>query len=31
MPVDPSENRQKIKAEKKLSAANSFELVAREW
>ena len=30
-PIDPSENRQKIKTEKKLSAANSFELVAREW
>lgn len=30
-PIDPSENRKKIKADKKLSAANSFELVAREW
>ncbi len=30
-PIDPSENRQKIKTEKKLSTANSFELVAREW
>ena len=30
-PIDPSENRQKVKSEKKLSAANSFELVAREW
>lgn len=29
--IDPSDNRQKIKAEKKLSSANSFELVAREW
>jgi integrase len=29
--VDPSEKRQQIKAEKILSSANSFELVAREW
>lgn len=29
--IDPSEKRQKIKAEKKLNSANSFELVAREW
>ncbi|MDP1596905.1 MAG: integrase arm-type DNA-binding domain-containing protein [Methylotenera sp.] len=30
-PIDPSENRKNIKAENKLNAANSFELVAREW
>ncbi len=29
--IDPSENRKKTKAEKKLSSENSFELVAREW
>lgn len=29
--IDPSEKRQKIKADKKLNSANSFELVAREW
>jgi integrase len=29
--IDPSDKRQKIKAEKKLSSENSFELVAREW
>lgn len=30
-PIDPSENRKNVKAENKLNAANSFELVAREW
>lgn len=30
-PIDPSENRKNIKAENKLNAANSFELIAREW
>jgi integrase len=30
-PIDPSEKRQKIKADRKLNSANSFELVAREW
>lgn len=29
--IDPSEKRQKIKADRKLNSANSFELVAREW
>lgn len=29
--IDPSEKRQKIKADKRLNSANSFELVAREW
>ena len=30
-PIDPSENRKNIKAENRLNATNSFELVAREW
>lgn len=29
--IDPNEDRKNVKAAKKLSAANSFELVAREW
>lgn len=29
--IDPGENRKAIKASKQLSAANSFEVVAREW
>ncbi len=30
-PIDPSEKRKTAKTENKLNAANSFELVAREW
>ena len=29
--IDPNENRKSNKAAKKLNAANSFELIAREW
>ena len=29
--IDPNENRKNNKATKKLNAANSFEMVAREW
>lgn len=30
-PIDPSEKRKSNKAESKMNAANSFELVARDW
>jgi len=30
-PIDPSEKRKTSKAESKINAANSFELVARDW